>query len=79
MRFEFDAENNRDGKRKLTRATLINKKNDDRQQHRAIRWCRGRLWSVIFEIKRDSECEYDHLVMAWKATRQDEQCCAENI
>jgi hypothetical protein len=40
---------------------------DDPEQFRAIGWCRGRLCSVIFEIRHDSEGEYYHLVTAWKA------------
>jgi uncharacterized DUF497 family protein len=90
MRFQFDAEKNRDVKRRhdisleeaqeiFDQVYLVDQKNDDPQQYRAIGWCRGRLCSVIFEIRRDSEGEYYHLVTAWKATYQEEQCYAENI
>ncbi len=40
---------------------------------------RGRLCSVIFEIRHDAEGEYYHLVTAWKATEQEEQSYAENV
>jgi hypothetical protein len=60
------------------RFTLSIKKNDDPEQFRATGWCRGRLCSVIFEIRHDSEGEYYHLVTAWKSTEQEEQSYAEN-
>jgi uncharacterized DUF497 family protein len=58
---------------------LVNRKSDDPQQFRAIGWCRGRLCSVIFEIRRDADGEYCHLVTAWKATKQEQQNYAENV
>jgi uncharacterized DUF497 family protein len=58
---------------------LFDRKNDDPAQYRAIGWCRGRLCSVIFEIRYDAEGEYYHLVTAWKATRREEQTYAENV
>ena len=90
MRFQFDAEKNRDVKHRhdvsleeaqevFDQVYIVDQKNDDPQQYRAIGWCRGRLCSVIFEIRRDSEGEYYHLVTAWKATKQEEECYAENI
>ena len=57
---------------------LVDQKNDDPQQFRAIGWCRGRLCSAIFEIRYDEEGEYHHLVTAWKATNEEEQSYAEN-
>lgn len=48
-------------------------------QYRAIGWSRGRLCSVIFEIRSDSVGEFYHLVTAWKATRQEEEDYAENV
>jgi uncharacterized DUF497 family protein len=90
MRFQFDVEKNRDVKRKhdvsleeaqeiFDQVYLVDQKTDDPQQYRAIGWSRGRLCSVVFEVRRDSEGEYYHLVTAWKATKQEEQCYAENI
>ena len=58
---------------------LVDQKNDDPRQFRAIGWCRGRLCSVIFEIRFDSEGEYYHLVRAWKSTKEEEQSYAENV
>jgi hypothetical protein len=46
---------------------------------RAIRWSRGRLCSVVFEIRHESEGEYYNLVTAWNATQEEEQSYAENV
>jgi uncharacterized DUF497 family protein len=58
---------------------LVDQKNDNPEQFRAIGWCAGRLCSVIFEIRQDAEGEYYHLVTAWKATKEEEQNYAENV
>ena len=57
---------------------VVDQKKDDPEQLRAIGWCRGRLCSVIFEVRRDTEGEYYHLVTAWKATQEELQAYAEN-
>jgi uncharacterized DUF497 family protein len=90
MRFEFDREKSRDVKRKhgvslkeaqdiFDQVYLVDRKNDDPEQFRAIGWCRGRLCSVIFEIRQDREGEYYYLVTAWNATSEEEQSYAENV
>jgi uncharacterized DUF497 family protein len=57
---------------------LVDQKHDDPEQFRAIGWRRGRLCSVMFEIRHDEEGEYYHLITAWKATKEEEQSYAEN-
>jgi len=90
MRFEFDPAKSRDVKRKhgvsleeaqeiFDQVYLVDQKNDDPEQFRAIGWSRSRLYSVIFEIRNDSGGEFYHLVTAWKATRQEEESYAENV
>jgi len=90
MRFEFDKEKSRSVRRKhgvslkeaqdiFDQAYIVDQKNDDPEQFRAIGWSRGRLCSVIFEIRRDARGEYYHLVTAWKATKGEEQSYAENV
>jgi uncharacterized DUF497 family protein len=90
MRFELDLEKGRDVKRKhgvslkeardiFDQVYLVDQKSDDPEQFRAIGWCRGRLCSVIFEIRHDSEGEYHHLLTAWKSTKEEEQSYAENV
>lgn len=57
----------------------VEQETDDPEQFRAIGWCRGRLCSVIFEIRHDSDGEYYHLITARKATTLEEKAYAENI
>jgi uncharacterized DUF497 family protein len=90
MRFEFDRSKSRTVRQKhgvslkeaqaiFDQAYLVDQKSDDPRQFRAIGWCRGRLCSVIFEIRHDEDGEYYHLVTAWKATKEEEQSYAENV
>ena len=90
MRVDFDRRKSRDVKRKhgvgleesheiFDQVYIVDQRNDHPEQFRAIGWCRGRLSSVIFEIRIDTEGEYYHLVTAWKATKEEEQLYAENI
>ncbi len=90
MRLHFDRAKSRAVKRKhgvslaeareiFNQAYLVDRKNDDPEQHRAIGWCGGRLCSVIFEVRCDDEGEYLHLITAWKATREEERSYAENV
>ena len=90
MRFEFDPLKSRAVKQKhgvslrevqqiFDQAYIVDQKCDDPQQFRAIGWCRGRLCSVIFEVRSDTVSEYYHLVTAWKATDWEQQRYAENV
>jgi uncharacterized DUF497 family protein len=90
MRFDFDPEKSRETERKhgvslddaqaiFDQVHLVDQKNDDPEQFRAIGWCNGHLCSVIFEIRRDSSGEYHHLVTAWRATKEEEQSYAEYV
>jgi uncharacterized DUF497 family protein len=58
---------------------VVDRKSDDQEQFRAIGWSVDRLCSVIFEIRRDAEGEYYHLITAWQSTKQEEQSYAENV
>ena len=90
MRFDFDGEKSRKVKQKhdvslreaqeiFDQAYIVDQKNDDPEQFRAIGWCGGKLCSVIFEIRRDNEDEYYHLITAWRATKEEQQFYAESI
>jgi len=90
MRFDFDWEKSRETKRKhgvslkeaqeiFDQVYLVDQRSDDPEQFRAIGWCCGRLCSVIYEIRHDSEGEYFHLITAWKATKEEERSYAENV
>lgn len=63
----------------FNQAYLVDQKDDDPEQFRAIGWCGSRLCSVIFEVRYDADGEYYHLVTAWKSTKHEEQSYAENI
>ena len=90
MRLEFDESKSRAVKQKhgvslreareiFDQVYLVDQKNDDPEQFRAIGWSRSRMCSVIFEIRQDSDGEYYHLVTAWKATKQEVQAYAEQV
>ena len=80
MRFHFDAGKNLEVRRKhgvsleeaqeiFDQAYIVDRKNDNPEQYRAIGWSQGCLCSVIFEIRRDRHGEYYRLVTAWTATK----------
>jgi len=90
MRIRFDAQKSLAVKQKhgvslaeakeiFDQIHVIDGKKDDPEQFRAIGWCRGQLYSVIFEIRSDEEGEFHHLITAWKATTREQQTYAESI
>jgi uncharacterized DUF497 family protein len=90
MRVQFDASKNTEVLRKhaisleearesFDQTYIVDAKNDDPEQFRAIGWSRARMCSVIFEVRHDAVGEYYHLVTAWKATKQEVQAYAEQI
>jgi uncharacterized protein len=60
------------------RAYYQDQRSDMPEQHRAIGWVGQRLYSLIFEVRDDTEGEFYHLVTLWKATREEEQLYEEN-
>jgi hypothetical protein len=48
------------------------------EQHRAIGWVGQRLYSLIFEVRKDDEGEFYRLVTLWKATREERELYEEN-
>lgn len=90
MRVHFDATKNAEVLRKhgvsleeareiFDQIYIVDAKSDDPEQFRAIGWSRGRICSVIFEVRRDVVGEYYHLVTAWKATKQEVKAYAEQV
>jgi len=53
-------------------------RSDPPVQHRAIGWVRGRLYSVIYEIREDAEGEFYDLVTLWKATSAERKLYEEH-
>jgi len=56
----------------------LDRRSDFPSQFRAIGWARGRLYSVIFEVREDAEGEYYHLVTLWKATQEESALYEKN-
>ncbi len=90
MRVHFDALKNAEVLRKhgvslaeareiFDQTYIVDAKNDDPEQFRAVGWSRGRICSVIFEVRHDTFGEYYHLVTAWKATKQEVKAYAEQV
>ena len=52
---------------------------DRPEQYRAIGWVRGRLYSLVLEIREDKDGEYCHLVTLWKSTAEEEKLYEENV
>lgn len=53
-------------------------RSDDPEQFRAIGWVKGKLYSVIYEVREDNKGEYYHIVTLWKSTKQEENLYEEN-
>ena len=90
MRVRFDRQKSLSVKRKhgvsfeeaqelFDQTYIVDQKNGDPEQFRAIGWSRGRLCSIVFEIRRDAKGDYYHLVTAWKATTKEEESYVENV
>lgn len=58
---------------------IFDRRSDDPEQWRAIGQVAGKLYSVIYEVRRDSAGEYYHLVTLWRATKEERRLYAENI
>jgi uncharacterized DUF497 family protein len=56
----------------------LDQRSDLTEQFRAIGWVSDRLYTVIFEVREDSEGAYFQLVTLWKATRQEQKLYEEN-
>jgi uncharacterized DUF497 family protein len=52
---------------------------DQSKQYRAIGWVKGRLFSLVLEIRQDKDGEYFHLVTLWKSTAEEEKLYEENL
>ena len=52
---------------------------DQPNQYRAIGWAKGRLYVVIYEVRKDTQGEHYQLVTLWKATAEEEKLYEENL
>jgi uncharacterized DUF497 family protein len=53
------------------RAYVIQHKNDDPEQYKAIGLVKGKLVTLIVEIRQDHSGEYERLVTLWKSTKSE--------
>ena len=53
-------------------------RSDDPEQYRAIGWVKGRLFTLIFEIREDRLGEYYRLVTLWRATEPERRLYEAN-
>jgi uncharacterized DUF497 family protein len=53
-------------------------RSDVPEQYRAIGWVGAKLYSLIFEVRSDSEGEYFHLVTLWKSNREEQKLYEEH-
>ena len=92
MRFKFDPRKSetlrKDSKRAIgfeevqevwTHPYYLDSRLDMPEQYRAIGWVSGRLYSVIFEGREDTDGEYHHRITLWKATKEERKLYEENF
>lgn len=60
------------------RPYYLDERSDIPLQYRAIGWVGTRLFTLIFEIREDSEGEYFHLVTLWRSTTEEQELYEEN-
>jgi len=56
----------------------LDQRSDMPQQFRAIGWVRGRLYSLVFEVREDAGGEFYHLVTLWRSTREEKALYEEH-
>jgi uncharacterized DUF497 family protein len=56
----------------------LDQRSEAPEQYCAIGWVCGRLYSVIFEIRKDDKGEIFHLVTLWKSTQEEVRLYEEN-
>ena len=56
----------------------VDVRSDDPEQFRVIGWAKGKLYTVIYEVREDVTGEYYHLATLWKSTKQEEKLYEQN-
>ena len=62
----------------FSRRYWLDQRSDVPEHYVAVGWVGERLYSVIFEIRRDEEGEILHLVTLWKSTKEEVRSYEEN-
>jgi uncharacterized DUF497 family protein len=91
MRFHFDIRKSRrlrnnprrgigfeEAQEIFAHSFYLDQRLDIPEQQRAIGWVADRLYTLIFEVREDTEGEYYHLVTLWKATKQERELYEEH-
>ena len=84
LRFHFDVRKDRKLRKDPTRGIgfaeaeeifrhryYLSYRCDDPEQFCATGWVKGRLYSLVYEIRSDVEGEFYHLITLWKATKEE--------
>jgi uncharacterized DUF497 family protein len=56
----------------------LDQRSDLPEQYRAIGWVGDRLFTVIFEVREDTEGEYYHLITLWRSTPREQELYEEH-
>jgi uncharacterized DUF497 family protein len=91
MRFSFDPRKSRllranprrgigfeEAMELFSRSYALDQRSETPEQYCAIGWVGSRLYSVVFEVRRDAEGETFHLVTLWKSTQEEVRIYEEN-
>ncbi len=92
LRFHFDARKDRilreDHQRGIgfaqaeeifTHRYFLSFRGENPEQFCATGWVKGRMFSLVYEVRRDKGGEFYHLVTLWKATKEEIALYEENI
>ena len=91
MRFSFDPRKSKrlranprrgigfeEARELFLRPYWLDQRSDVPEQHLAVGWVGGQLYSVIFEFREDEQGEVLHLVTLWKSTKEEIRLYEEN-
>ena len=63
----------------FSQSYFLDIRNDLPLRYIAIGWVGPRLYSLIFEVRKDNDGEFYHLVTLWKATREERELYEDNV
>jgi uncharacterized DUF497 family protein len=91
LRFQFDARKDRklreDHERGIGFAAAegifshryyLSYRSENPEQFCATGWVKGRMFSLVYEVRRDKEGEFYHFVTLWKAAKEEIALYEEN-
>jgi uncharacterized DUF497 family protein len=58
---------------------VVQHKTDDPEQYKAIGFVKGRLVTLIVEVRHDDQGEYEWFVTLWKSTLSEEKTYEQGI